>query len=437
MKLQQTIQNPVSLEGRGLFHGQPATLTFKPAPAENGIVFVRSDLDNAHIPALVQNVVKRKRRTTIKKGDASVDTCEHCMSAVAASGIDNLFIELTGPEVPAMDGSAQPFFNALQKAGLKQQDKPKKTLVITKPVMVRQNGSMAAAVPSDHSHMELLYELDYGNSSSGPLARQLQTFELPGGDYAKQIAPSRTFILEQEAAALQKSGIGQHLTEDDILVLGENGPIGTNQLRFDNEPVRHKMLDLIGDLYLLGCAIEGKITAYRSGHSLNHQLVRELIKQHRGQHLSNLAIHNKEIDIRKLFRMMPHRYPMLLVDRVLEIDGQRRAVGIKNVTINEPFFQGHYPTAPIMPGVLIVEAMAQLSGVLIGRNLEHTGKLPVLLSLDRVKLRKAVTPGDQLMLEAESVRVRSRIAHMRCRSYVGEDLAAEAEIKFMLVDEDS
>jgi UDP-3-O-[3-hydroxymyristoyl] N-acetylglucosamine deacetylase/3-hydroxyacyl-[acyl-carrier-protein] dehydratase len=230
--------------------------------------------------------------------------------------------------------------------------------------------------------------------------------------------------------------MGTHLDTSDVLVLGQDGPLGENALRFDDEPARHKVLDLIGDLSLLGCPIQGRVTAYKSGHALNHQLVRELQKQYRAEQFQQLATHRNVMDIRKLFRMMPHRYPMLLVDRVIDLDGDRRAVGIKNVTINEPFFQGHYPGTPIMPGVLVVEAMAQLSGVLIGQSLQHTGKLPVLLSLERVKLRKPVTPGDQLILEAESVKVRSRIAHMQCRSYVGEESAAEAEVRFMLVDDD-
>ena len=217
---------------------------------------------------------------------------------------------------------------------------------------------------------------------------------------------------------------------------GNDGkPLGNNSFRFHDEPVRHKMLDLIGDPYLLGAPIQGRIVAYKSGPALNQLLVKKLIKQHRKQNLNYLARKSEVIDIRALFRMMPHRYPMLLVDRVIEMDGDRRAVGIKNVTINEPFFQGHYPNTPIMPGVLVVEAMAQMSGVLIGQSLDQVGKLPVLLSLDRVKLRKPVTPGDQLFLEAEAVKVRSRIAHMRCRAYVGEELAAEAEVKFMMVDD--
>lgn len=434
MDVQHTIAKPATLQGRGLFGGQPATLTFRPAPVNHGTVFIRKDLGDAEIPALVHHVVKRARRTTLKVGDASVDTCEHVLSAVAGLGIDNLIIEITGPEVPALDGSAMPFFEALSSAQVVPTDAPRRRLKVTEPIVVRQGNALVTAVPSDEPGLQLVYELDYGKAS--PLGRQLRIFDFSNGDYAHEIAPSRTYVLEHEAVALRQSGLGTHLTADDVLVLGATGPLGNNRLRFEDEPVRHKMLDLIGDLHLLGVPIQGRIVAYKSGHALNHLLVKRLIKQHEGRERLHAATHRSAIDIRRINRILPHRYPMLLVDRVLEIDGDRRAVGIKNVTMNEPFFQGHYPGTPIMPGVLVVEAMAQLSGVLIGQKLEHTGKLAVLLSLDRVKLRKPVTPGDQLLMEAESVRVRSRIAHVRCRAYVAEELAAEAEVKFMLVDDD-
>lgn len=435
MQPQQTICKPVTLSGPGLFHGKPAKLTFKPAGVNHGVRFVRTDLNNVEIPALVSHVVRRPRRTALRTGEAVIETCEHCMSAVAGMHIDNLLIEIDAPEIPALDGSAKPFFDALNDAGIQKTDQPRQCLVIQQPVVVQQDDAMVAAMPCDtDEETQFLYELDYGPDN--PLGRQTQQFNFLNGNYAHEIAPARTYILEHEARALREAGIGKHLSEDDVLVIGENGPMGTNQMRFDNEPARHKLLDLIGDLYLLGCPIKGRIIAHKSGHAMNHQLVRQLIKTHQSQTRTELGLHQSVFDIRKIHRLLPHRYPMLLVDRVVEIDGDRRAVGIKNVSINEPFFQGHYPGTPIMPGVLVVEAMAQLSGVLIGQKLEHTGKLAVLLSLDRVKLRKPVTPGDQLMMEATSVKMRGRIVHMRCRAYVAEDLAAEAEVKFMLVDDD-
>ncbi|MEM8738684.1 MAG: UDP-3-O-acyl-N-acetylglucosamine deacetylase [Planctomycetota bacterium] len=438
MEHQHTITDPQSLEGRGLFHGEPVTLTFRPAPANHGIVFQRTDLSGLPVPVSIDNVIKRTRRTAIKVGDASVDTVEHCLSAVAALGIDNLIIELDGPEVPAMDGSSKAFYDALTDAVPQRQAEARRRLVVKTPVVIREDDAMVAALPSETPGMQVVYELDYTEVSK-VIGRQLKTFDLddPEADYAAEIAPSRTFSLEAEAMAARKAGLFPHLTVDTALVVGDDGPLGKNKFRFPDEPVRHKVLDLIGDLYLLGAPIQGRIVAYKSGHPMNHRLVRELIKQHQAATLKDLAHHHSVLDVRRLFRMMPHRYPMLLVDRVVEIVGDQRAVGVKNVTINEPFFQGHYPNTPIMPGVLVVEAMAQLSGVLIGQSLDQVGKLPVLLSLDRVKLRKPVTPGDQLMLIAETVKIRSRIAHMHCRAYVAEEVAAEAEVKFMMVDDDA
>ncbi len=434
MELQHTIARPATLVGRGLFSGQDVTLTFRPAPENHGIVFVRTDLNHAQIPALVGNVVKRDRRTTIRKGDASVDTTEHCMSAVAGLNIDNLIIEVDAAEVPAMDGSAKPFLETLEEAGLVEQEAVRKRVKIVEPIVVRQGDAMVMAMPSDEPGMQVVYDLDYAKVKA--VGRQLRAFDLRNGDYAHEIAPARTFCLEHEALAMKAAGIGAHLSEDEVLVIGGAGPMGTNRFRYPDEPVRHKIVDLIGDLYLLGAPIQGRVIAFKSGHALNHLLVRAIIRQMEAQGRHELATSQTVFDIRKLSRILPHRYPMQLVDRVVQIDGDHRAVGIKNVTINEPFFQGHYPGTPIMPGVLVVEAMAQLSGVLIGQSLEHTGKLAVLLSLDRVKLRRPVTPGDQLVLEAEAIRVRSRIAHMKCKAYVGKDLAAEAEVKFMLVDDE-
>jgi len=218
-----------------------------------------------------------------------------------------------------------------------------------------------------------------------------------------------------------------------MLVIGEDGPID-NAFRFENEPVRHKILDIVGDLFLAGAFIQGRIVASKSGHALNRQLCKAIVAQDKVAQRDAVLTDGSVMDVREIQRIMPHRYPMLLVDRVVEMEGDERAVGVKNVTINEPFFQGHYPGTPIMPGVLIVEAMAQLGGLLMSRKLEHTGKLAVLLSLDKVKLRHPVTPGDQLILEAVTIRAGLRTAALQGRAFVGSKLAAEAQIRFMMVD---
>jgi UDP-3-O-[3-hydroxymyristoyl] N-acetylglucosamine deacetylase / 3-hydroxyacyl-[acyl-carrier-protein] dehydratase len=428
---QKTVAAEASVSGRGLFTSAEATLTFKPAPVGHGIVFVRTDLSRpVRIPALVQHVTKRSRRTAIKSGADAVETIEHCMSAIAGLGLDNLEIEITGPEVPGMDGSCLPFVEALTTAGIVEQPAERQFLTITGPVEVRDGSASIIASPPVADEFDIFYDLDYGNIE--PIKRQLFAYGLDG-TYAAQIAPARTFITKPEAEMLRARGLGTHLKAGDVLVLDASGPIDT-QYRFPDECVRHKVLDLIGDLYLLGCPIRGKIVAHKSGHSLNHSMVRRLTQMLHAQRRSRLALGEPVMDVRRILRLMPHRYPMLLVDRVIEMDGDRRALGIKNVTVNEPFFEGHYPGTPMMPGVLIIEALAQLSGLLLSRKLEHTGKIPVLLSLDNVKLRRPVVPGDQLILESENIRVKARTGHVRCRAYVGDQVAAEAEIKFMLVD---
>lgn len=429
---QRTIAREASLKGRGLFSGEEATITFKPAPVGHGIVFVRTDLARpVRIPALVQHVTRRSRRTAIRNGADSVETIEHVMAALHGLSIDNCEVEISGSECPGVDGSSLPYVDLLGEAGVTEQPAERQVLRVSAPIEVRDAGATLIASPPVGEEFQIFYDLDYGTIE--PIRRQLFAYSL-GDDFSKSIAPARTFCLRKEAEMAQARGLHTHLKPGDMLVLDTTGPIGT-ELRFPDECVRHKVLDLIGDLYLLGCTIQGKIVASKSGHPLNHALARKLTNMLQAQRRSKLAVGEPVIDIKKIIRLMPHRYPMLLVDRVIEMDGDRRAMGVKNVTMNEPFFQGHYPGTPVMPGVLIVEAMAQLAGLLLSRKLEHTGKIPMLLSLDKVKLRRPVVPGDQLVLEAENIRVKARTGHVKCRAFVGDQMAAEAEIKFMLVDD--
>ncbi len=429
---QKTILHEVSVAGRGLFTGESTTATFKPAPVGHGVVFVRTDLGRqVRIPALVQHITKRTRRSTLRNGADSIETIEHCMAALAGLGLDNMEVQVSGGELPGVDGSCLPFVEALQSAGIVDQPAERQFLRVIEPIEVRDGSAALIATPPAADEFQIFYDLDYG---APPIGQQLFSYNL-NGDFPQQIAPARTFVTRQEAEMLRARGLGVHLEPGDVLVLDADGPMGTSY-RFPNECVRHKVLDLIGDLYLLGCPIQGKIVAYKSGHSLNHALVRKLTNMLGAQRRAHLTLQEPIMDVRRIIRLMPHRYPMLLVDRVIEMDGDRRAVGVKNVTMNEPFFQGHYPGTPVMPGVLIVEAMAQLAGLLLSRKLEHSGKIPMLLSLDKVKLRRPVVPGDQLILEAENIRVKARTGHVKCRAFVGDQLAAEAVIKFMLVDSD-
>lgn len=419
--------------GPGLFSGETSTLTIGPAAASSGITFVREqDGKVATIPALVQNVLNRPRRTCLRNGTLFVETVEHCMAALAGMGIDNAVVKVSGGgvgELPGGDGSSRSFVETIEEAGIIEQDAPLEPLIIRKPIQVSMDGATLAALPGPADRLEVIYDFE----APAPVGRQTVSFRLGDDDFASQLAPARTFVFEEEAREMRSRGLGKHLSPKELLVISRDGPID-NAFRFGDECGRHKVLDLIGDLFLVGRPIRGRIVAYKSGHRLNHLLARKLLDQEENASRQTLLHRDAAMDIRRIQRILPHRYPMLMVDRVLEIVGDYKATGIKNVTFNDVFFQGHYPGTPIMPGVLIVEAMAQLGGLLLSTKLEHTGKLAVLLSMDKVKMRHPVVPGDQLLLEAIAVRVKSRTGHVRCKAFVEDKLACEADIKFMLVD---
>lgn len=432
MKPQQTIQNPTEISGRGLFTGEEVVVRFKPAMADSGITFVRVDAPvPARIKAHVDNVTKRARRTSIRNGTLTVETVEHCMAALHGLGIDNLEIEISGGELPGGDGSSNIFVDAIRQAGIAELGVEQKPLVIRETVRVAEGDAELIAVPTDTDDLNIIYDLDYG--PGGPIPRQIYALRLSAESFLHDVAPARTFLTEEEARQFQAAGLGKHLTYQDVVVIGNDGVIG-NAFRYPDECVRHKILDLIGDLYLAGRPIRGRIIARKSGHSLNHELVRKLLAAIKTQERTALLGAQAVYDSLALRRILPHRYPFLLIDRVVDLDEDRRAVGIKNVTINEPFFQGHYPAQPIMPGVLILEAMAQLAGILLSQKLEHTGKVAVLLSMDHVKFRKPVLPGDQLVLHVQNIRVKARTGHVRSWAMVLDTVVAEAEIKFMMVD---
>jgi len=428
---QRTIKSPFEVAGVGLHTGGQAKVKVSPSDADSGVVFVRKDLPDApEIPAAYRFISDNPRRTTLKNDEAEVHTVEHLCAALMGLGVDNLVVEIDGAEMPGLDGSALPWAEALQKAGVVEQKSPRKQFELRDPVAVTVGDSFITAVPSEDEGLSLAYTLDYPESV---VRSQYFAMNVEAEAFTRSIAPARTFCFEAEIEELRKRGLGQGASLENTIVV-RNPPDPNQPLRFADELVRHKVLDLMGDLFLLGADIKGRVVATKSGHAANRKLVGRMLDQLEADEAARKIESVSSMEIKEILNLLPHRYPFLLIDRVIELEGYRRAVGIKNVTINEPFFQGHFPGQPIMPGVLILEAMAQLAGLLLLRRLENTGKLAVLWSIDQVKLRRAVVPGDQLRIEIEATKVRSKMGQGAAVAKVGNHKVAEALLTFTLVD---
>ena len=393
---------------------------------------MRTDLPGKpSVRAHLECIVRHPRRTALKRGEAEVQTVEHFLAAAYGLGVDTLTVEIDSPEFPGVDGSARPFAQMFLDAGIVDLDARRRCLTVSTAAFVAKGEASLIAMPQADGNLIITYNLDYEGESP---PSQSHTFVLTSAeDFMEKLAPARTFLPLAEAEALRKQGIGKGATYQNTLVIGPDGVID-NELRFPNEFARHKVLDILGDMALAGVHLRAHIVGIRSGHALNWALAVKLADTMKRK--LRHAAQDIVLDSREIARILPHRYPLLLVDRVVELDGDRYAVGIKNVTINEEFFRGHFPGRPIMPGVLQIEAMAQLAGVLLLKNIENVGRIPVMLSLNRVKLRRPVFPGDQLRMEAEVLRLRSRTAHVATRASVSGRVVSEAHISFMLVDAD-
>ena len=422
MANQQTIARDVTVEGVGLHTGEAARLRFRAAPPETGVVFVRTDLDGEpEIRARLDSVVSTDRGTTLGAGEARVHTVEHVMASAAALQLDNLRVEVSGPEIPIMDGSFEPFLGALAEAGAQTQDAPARELTLSGPVSVRGPGGEAyAAMPADDLQVSATIEFDH------PLVgRQFGSFRVAPDTFGAELARARTFGFLREAEALRARGLALGATLDNAIVLNESG-VESGALRYDDEFVRHKIGDVVGDLALLGGRVRAHVVAERPSHAGNVLLAAEIGRSTQARPI---------VDIQQILQYLPHRYPMLLVDRIVEFEAGKRIVGLKNVTINEPFFQGHYPGHPIMPGVLIIEAMAQVGGLLLMDAVENPeDKVVYFMSLDNVKWRRPVTPGDQLRFELEMLQFRRHTCRMRGVGYVDGQVVAEAEMMARIVE---
>jgi UDP-3-O-[3-hydroxymyristoyl] N-acetylglucosamine deacetylase/3-hydroxyacyl-[acyl-carrier-protein] dehydratase len=421
---QHTIGKCVSREGIGVHSGTPATLKFCPAPEDHGVRFKRADLeDTPEIPVDLDHVAGTELGTSLGVGEARVQTVEHVMAALAARGIDNALLELSGPEPPILDGSFGGYLEALEEAGSKEQDVPRAVLQILEPVTLKlDTGEFYVAAPGDGLRISATIEFEHAS-----IGRQFGTFFFSEGSFAQEIAPARTFGFKADADMLHSRGLALGASLENTVVLDETGVLNDG-LRFPDEFLRHKVGDMVGDLALLGAALDLHIVAERPSHQGNVALARAVKRA--AARAAGVPI----VDAEQIMQYLPHRFPMLLVDRIVEVETGKRIVGIKNVTINEPFFQGHFPGHPIMPGVLIIEAMGQVGGLLLMDAVEKPEDYVVyFMALDNVKWRRPVVPGDQLVFELEMLQFRRHVCKMRGRGVVDGHVVAEADLMARIV----
>jgi len=425
---QRSIKNAVEFDGVALHSGDAVHVRLAPAPVGSGIIFKRTDIDDpAEVPANSDYLVSSQRRTTLRRGGSEVSMVEHLLSAAKGIEVDNLLVELDGPELPGLDGSTSSYIDHIRRGNIFEQKQLRSCLVLDEPVFVRDGDMEIVALPPTGDGLRIRYIPEYpqGIDSSNVC------IELSPEVYEREIAPARTFVRAEEVETLLAAGYGKGANAENTVVLGGSED---PKMRLEQEPTRHKIADLIGDLALLGADLSADIIATRSGHALNQELARELRACFNAQEIAAEEPREEGYDIRDIVRILPHRYPFLLVDRVISVEGTRRAVGLKNVTINEEFFQGHWPDHPVMPGVLQLESMAQVAGILLLRKLEHTGKIAVLASIDKVRFRGSVVPGDQLLIEVETLRLNRNRGQVVGTTKVGRRLAAEATLSFALID---
>ncbi len=454
-----TIGGEVSYTGIGLHSGEISTIRFKPAGKDEGFVFIRVDLTGCpEIPADIDHVVDISRGTTIGLGNATVGTIEHVLSALKGMNLDNVRIEIDGPEAPVADGSAIVFINLLKQVGIVQQDSERIYFEIEQPISFSAPSENVDVVIVPSNELKVTFMIDYKHPYLGTEYTWLPSLD----HYVKEFAGARTFCFINEILQLKQAGLIKggslenalviaepNMTEEELkhlqdvfgyhepVTVSDQGILNSHPLRYPNEFVRHKVLDLLGDIALFGLPIKGHILAARSGHKTNVELVKKLRQIQKKNELQQIYQKQKRkdvvFDINAIMRIVPHRYPFLLVDKIVEFIPEERIVGIKNVTINEPFFAGHFPGHPIMPGVLIIEGMAQAGGIMLLNQLDNPQDyVAYFAAIDNVKFRKPVMPGDTLRYELTVISLKRSLAKMHGETYVGNEKVAEGDFLAMI-----
>ncbi len=424
MQMQRTIKRSVSYTGVSLHLGEKVKVTLEPAPVNQGIVFIREDLPGTpRVRAAGAKVVSNRRGTTIGEGSVKITTVEHILATLSGLGIDNIFIKMNGQEFPAGDGSALPWVNLIQTSGIVDQNAPKEFFKVKEPFWIEEGDRRLIVLPNEQ--FKITYTVDFPNS---PLKSQFAEFLIDEETFIKEIAPSRTFGFMQEVEGLKEKGLIQGGSLENAVLIDENGVVNKEGLRFPNEPVRHKILDLIGDLYLIGRPLKAHIIAVKAGHLLHVKLASKLEKLMQKEKKKNGVL-----DIKDIESILPHRYPFLLVDKIVSME-DKEIVGIKNFTVNEPFFVGHFPGHPVVPAALIIEAMAQVAGVYLLNKSENQGKLAYFAGIDKARFRKPVMPGDQLVTKVKVLNLRKTSGRVEAIATVNDKVVAEARFLFSLVE---
>jgi len=434
-EFQHTVGKTASFSGTSLHTGEKVSLKLHPAPVDHGIKFKLKDLqDEPTIDARIENLKTVERATTIGEGPVRVHTVEHVLAALSGMGVDNAIVEMDANEPPIGDGSAQPYVDLIKRAGVTAQEEPRKFFDVREPTHVEsKTGALLVLLPDEKFRISC--------TQAGPdnrFAQYLST-EVTPAVFEREIAPARTFVFYEDVEPLmEKNLIKGGSLENAIVVRGE-AVLSKEPLRFADEFVRHKILDIIGDLALIGRRIRGHIIAVKPGHAVNADLARVVVReQTRRSALSvtrALPPSDGGFDTDEVMQILPHRFPFLMVDRIISFESETKCIGIKTVTINEPFFQGHFPGHPVMPGVMQVEAMAQVASILLFKLAKTTSRIGYFMSADGVKFRKPVLPGDTIFIHAELTKSRGeRLAKAKCHCVVNDAVVSEGELMFTFLD---